>query len=68
MSRNGFTVRLIIAWPCLHGLGCRMALVGSGWPVSLPRMNGLTKQSSHLVEPTVKSFPSLDELAATSDY
>jgi len=49
-------------------LGCRMALVGTGWLVSLPRMNGLRKQSSHLVEPTVKPFPSLDELAATSDY
>jgi len=50
----------------VSGLGCRMALVGTGWLVSLLCMNGVRKQSSNLVEPAVKLYPSLDELAVAS--
>ena len=50
----------------VSGLGCRMALVGTEWLVSLLCMNGLRKQSSHLVEPAVKLYPSVDELAVAS--
>ena len=31
------------------GLGCRKALVGTGWAISLLCMNGLRKQTSGLV-------------------
>ena len=50
----------------VSGFGCRMVLVGTGWLVSLLCMNGLRKQSSHLVEPAVKLYPSLDELVVAS--
>ena len=42
----------------VSGLYCRMALVGTRWPLSLPLcINGLTKQFSHLLFLAVKLFP-----------